>query len=182
MITISSNFDDVIKQVNADFENIDIEAMTREQATTVMGMMRTRVHEEGTAADRSQIGTYSKGYLVFRSGAFKNSGKISKGKNKGKLKNAGSYTKGSSKGSNRTRYNRGSDTKVILSLTRQMESDLAIVPVDNGYGIGYNNSENYNKAIWNEKRYRKEIFAVSEEEMKVVNQIADKYINEAIND
>lgn len=177
MITITSNIDDAINQFNEEFNNIDVEKMTREQATTVMAMIRVRVHEQGQDANGGQIGTYSKGYLAIRSGIFQNSGKISKGKNKGKVKDAGKYTKGGKSGSLRTKYNRGTDPKVILSLTRQMESDMSIIPVQNGFGIGYNNSKNYNKAVWAEQRYKKQIFAVSDAETEAIDEISSKYLN-----
>lgn len=177
MITITSNLQEVITQIKADIQGIDTDAMTREMATTVMGMMRERVHEGGKAADGSQIGRYSKGYLTQRSGAFKNASESVVKKGKTSRKDYGKYTKGESKGGSRIKYNRGTDPKVILSLTRQMESDMAIVPIEDGWGIGYNNSENYNKAVWNEKRYKKPVFAISDEEMKAIDEIADKYIN-----
>lgn len=156
---------------------IDYDALTREVATTVMGMMRTRIHERGEAADGSQIGTYSEGYLAVRSGSFRNAPEKTVRPGKTSRKDYGTYSKGKNQGGKRVKYNRGNDLKVILSLTRQMESDMAIIPLENGYGIGYNNSDNINKALWNNKRYGNEVFAMSNEEISAVNEIVSNYLD-----
>lgn len=178
MINISSNIAQVIQNVEAKMRGVNIDAMTREQASTVIGLMRTRVHEKGVSSDGSQIGVYSPGYMKVRSGTYGNAAKYSRGKNKGKNKNSGVFTKGKNKGSARPQYNRGSSSKVILSLTRQMENDMSIAPVSGGWAIGYNNPLNYKKARWNEQKYRKKIFNLSKNELMVSVLIAEKYIKE----
>lgn len=46
-------------------------------------------------------------------------------------------------------YNRTGDSKVIFSLTRNMENDLTVTAGDNGsYDIGFNNPDNAKKADW----------------------------------
>ena len=40
---------------------------------------------------------------------------------------------------------RGKDPKVIVSLTRQLENDWAVLATERGYGIGFNNVLNANK-------------------------------------
>lgn len=164
-----------ITEIENMLTSIDYDSLTREIATTVMGMMRYRIHERGEAADGSQIGTYSDSYLKVRSGAFQNAPKA-KIKGKTSRKDYGKYTKGINRGRKRIKYNRGSDPKVILSLTRQMESDMAIIALENGYGIGYNNSHNYDKAMWNNKRYGKEVFALSDKEEQTAMDIVAKYL------
>lgn len=75
----------------------------------------------------------------------------------------------------RLKQNRTSDTKIILSLTRQMENDFSVQAVgQNAYGLGYNNEENYNKAKYNDKRWNKEIFVLTKEEEEKAVQIAKK--------
>jgi hypothetical protein len=51
------------------------------------------------------------------------------------------------------KYNRTDGTKMIFSLTRQMENDFAIVSTDpiktaSGYGLGFKNQLNADKADW----------------------------------
>lgn len=180
MINVTSNIAEVINTVSDKLKNVDIKAMTKEQATTLISEMRKRIHQQGKASDGSQIGTYSKEYLALRSGHFQNSAKATKGKSKGKIKNAGTHTKGAKQGSKRIMYNRGSDPKVILSLTRQMEQDMILIPIENGTAIGYSNEENYKKYQWAEKTYKKKIFNATVEERKLVNDIAEEYIQKSL--
>lgn len=48
------------------------------------------------------------------------------------------------------RYNRSSDTKVVISLTRQLENDWSVIATSRGYGIGFKNPFNVQKSIWAE--------------------------------
>jgi len=136
--------------------------MLREIASDLKGEIKKRVHVRGEASDGSKIGVYSDGYMNVRTGNFK-SKNIVRGKNKG---------------GKRPAYNRKADRKVILSLTRQMENDLSVIKTTNGYGIGFNNSHNYNKAIWNEKRYGKPIWKPSKKEVRSAENIVEKYVRE----
>lgn len=81
----------------------------------------------------------------------------------------------------RARHNRSSDTNVMLSLTRQMENDMVAIKTGNGWGIGYTNELNYNKAIWNENRYGKPIWELSVNELNIMEEIANKYIEKLFN-
>ena len=152
----------------------------KEQAVETVGMFRKRIHQEGKASDGSQIGTYSIGYMKVRTGNYGNSGRVSRGENSGKLKNAGLYVRGAKKGSPRPKYNRTGDTQVILSLTRQMENDMTVIPIENGWAVGYNNPLNFKKAGWAEDKYRKKIFSLTTEERERVIGIAQTAIDNAL--
>jgi hypothetical protein len=172
MIKVTSNISVVIKakldQIEALRKNPD--PILRTVALAVLPELKHRVHIEGKDSSGGQIGTYSPGYMKIRTGDFANAEKISKGANKGKLKNAGKFTEAAISlnkqtgvfntdkvGQARPKYNRSSDTKVILSLTRQMENDLAVVATGTGYGIGYLNPDNLKKARYCELTYKKKI-------------------------
>lgn len=183
MIQISSNVHTVVQIISDKLSAIDIKVMTRDQASTLMAAMRKRVHVQGLASNGQSIGNYSKPYLAVRSGQFKNSPKATKGKNKGKATNAGVTTKSGKDGKGGTRrinYNRGSDPKVILSLTRQMESDMILIPLANGCAIGYSNAFNLKKAQWAEKRYKKKIFDATDKEREQIDEIAGMHIKEKL--
>jgi hypothetical protein len=137
----------------------------RQLATELVPVIQERIHVEGKAADGTQIGTYSNAYLKLRSGAYGNAARYSKGKNAGKLKNAGTTTKGKNAGGLRQRFNRSSDPKVILSLTRQMENDYTVLATDRGWGIGFVNSHNADKARWNDKRYGHVVYDLTKDEL-----------------
>ena len=53
------------------------------------------------------------------------------------------------------KYNRTSDPKVIFSLTSEMENDMGAVETSRGYGIGFKNPINVQKAEWLEERFSK---------------------------
>lgn len=152
----------------------------REVVTDLIPIIHERIHVEGRAGDGSKIGTYSNAYMAVRTGNYKNSDKITKGKNAGKNKNAGTSTKGTSKGSARNKYNRTGDTKVILSLTRQMENDYAVVGIENGWGIGFTNEHNADKARWNDERYGKKVFTPTEEELDFAIKRTKEIVAKAI--
>lgn len=158
--------------------------MLRTVATTLTGVIRKRVHEDGQDSNGNQIGTYSESYMKVRTGNYGNSGKYTRGENKGELKNAGVYTKGPNKGQPRPKYNRSSDTKVVISLTRQLENDLGTNETDpiktgEGYGIGFKNPENYDKSQKVEQHFKKDIWKLTSGEEKIVSQIADKFTADA---
>ena len=71
---------------------------------------------------------------------------------------------------------RGMDNKVILSLTRQMESGYQIEAIENGYAICFRTAEDMQKARWCEETYKKAIFSPTAEERAMVVQIAQDYI------
>ena len=143
----------------------NIEPLLLDISSTLNAEVKHRVHVEGLAADGSRIGTYSDGYMKVRTGNFKNP----------------KITRGNKKGQARPAYNRGADRNVILSLTRQMEMDFGAtqpIKIEGGYGIGFTNDLNYNKAVWNEKRYGKTIYGISQNENQLVENIINKYVNE----
>ena len=46
------------------------------------------------------------------------------------------------------KYNRSSDKKVVISLTRQLENDFSVIATEKGYGLGFKNIFNLKKATW----------------------------------
>lgn len=177
MIAYNSNGSQVLDIINGSILKLqskeENDKLLRTIASTLTAQMAKRVHKDGLDANEKPIGTYSKSYMVVRTGAYKNADVYSRGKNKGKNKNAGI----SRSGEKRKAYNRTSDTKVILSLTRQMENDLSIcvqnpIKTSYGYAIGYQNDFNYDKLIWNEKRYNKKILTeLSEKEEDIIDAL-----------
>lgn len=153
----------------------------REVATSMLGEVHDRIHERGLNSAGAPIGTYSVGYMKVRTGNFGNAQRFVKGKNKGQVKNAGVFSKGAHKGEPRPNYNRTSDTKVVASLTRQMENDFKVVATDKGYGLGYSNDENFNKSQYVEATYKESIFDLTEEEAEKAVGIAGELITKFFN-
>ena len=76
---------------------------------------------------------------------------------------------------------RGESRKIIIALTSQLEQDWAVLATDKGYGIGFNNSFNADKARWVEENKKKIIFNLSAEEKKYINEALQDLVNGAIN-
>lgn len=74
------------------------------------------------------------------------------------------------------RYKRDASNKVIVSLTRQLENNWAVIATQNGYGIGFLNPFNEQKARWVEASKSKKIFDLS----KAETQFAIDRINEQV--
>lgn len=202
MITVNSNISVIIRAKLAEIQELrnNPDAILRTVALSVLPEMKHRVHVEGKDSSGGAIGNYSKGYMVLRTGNYQDAAKFKRGAKKGKFKDqkvAGEAGKFSDKavrlsnkeygiiddrtGQNRPVYNRENDSKVILSLTRQMENDLTVIAVGTGYGIGYLNPLNFKKAIWCEESYKKPILtklATAEKETvkKVAQGFTAKYL------
>lgn len=76
---------------------------------------------------------------------------------------------------------RGKDEKVIVSLTRQLENDWAVLGTSKGYGIGFNNPFNKDKARWVEDAKSKIIFNLSPDEKQYITERIQELVNGAIN-
>lgn len=154
--------------------------LIRPVAFGLIDKMTQRIHVEGKASDAGQIGTYSFGYMQVRLGIFNNSEGVSKGKNKGKIKNSGVISRGKNKGQPRPKYNRTADTKIIVSLTRQLENDWSVIAVDKGYGIGFKNPFNLQKLKWVEENKGKKISNLTPDEEKYTIDYVNDLVSEAL--
>ena len=81
----------------------------------------------------------------------------------------------------RAKKNRTADTKVIVSLTRQLENDYAVIATDRGWGIGFLNSHNADKAGWVEETYKRKIFELSPAELQIAVSRVQELINTELN-
>lgn len=172
----------------------DRDKLLRAVASNVLSEMKIRIHTDGKNAEGAQIGTYSDSYMKVRTGNFKNADRFTKGKKKGKTKNAGVFTEaviqlnkqtgvftGEEKvGKKRPAFNRTSDTKVICSLTRNMENDMKVLATPSGYGIGYSNDVNAKKVEWLEDTYNQDIFTLSDREKQVVTETVQTYTTQTL--
>lgn len=76
------------------------------------------------------------------------------------------------------KFKRSSDAKIIVSLTRQLENDWSVIATEKGYGIGFNNPLNFQKAGWVEENKDKKIFKLSKPE----REHAEKRLTELVQD
>ena len=195
VIRVKTNISKVSSELVGKLKQLqERDQLLRAVATNVLMTMKERIHKDGVAADGSQIGTYSDGYMKVRTGNFKNADRYTRGKKAGKTKNSGVFTEavirlnketgvftGEEKvGKARPRYNRTGDTKVICSLTRNMENDIKVLPTKDGYGIGYSNDVNGEKVGWLEETYQKPIFTIGDLERTVITETIQTYLNETL--
>jgi len=180
-IKVTSNISEVIDLNIRRLKSLEqADAMLRTASTSVLGMMKLRVHGQGQNAEKTDIGMYSPGYMKVRTGNYGNSSQTKAGK----LKDAGVFTKGKNKGQPRPKYNRSPDPKVIASLTRQMENDEQVIPLElnKTYGIGFSNSLNFDKSQWVEETYDEKIFSMSADERQAALEIAQKFVTNALSE
>lgn len=148
---------------------VGADKLTRAVALTQFANMKRRIHNDGKDSDGNPIGTYSPGYLKYRQAGYKGT-VYTKGKNKGQ-----------SRGEKNKKPNRTSDSKVVLSLTRQMESDMNIFRIQNGWAIGYTNDINFQKSQWLEDdTYKKKIFDATQKELQEDKRSAEAYIKSVL--
>jgi hypothetical protein len=191
MIGFDSNLQSVMTRISTALQSIDTEKMTEEMATSVAGMMRKRIHEQGKASDGSGIGTYSPGYMKVRTGSFGNSGTYKRGKNAGNPKNSGTYARGKNRGNPRPKYNRSANTDVILSLTREMENDFGAFKSDGGnWSIGFVRNSRKDGGEFKhsdiaknaeDELYKKPVYSLSKDEQATVDSILDSFVVNAFN-
>lgn len=137
----------------------------REVALDLIPMIHDRIHQKGLAADGSEIGIYSDSYMRVRTG------EVNRRANASNIKTRKEF-------STKPKYNRSSDPQVILSLTRQMENDYAVLPGEVGWGIGFNNPHNFDKASWNDERYGKVVYDLTDEELEHAIKLTEELITE----
>lgn len=77
------------------------------------------------------------------------------------------------------KYQRNSDPKVIVSLTRQLENDWSVIATSRGYGIGFKNKFNLQKARWVEAQ-KGVIFSLTAEENRYASDFIAHKTDEAL--
>lgn len=78
------------------------------------------------------------------------------------------------------KYNRSSDTKIIVSLTRQLENDWSVIATNRGYGVGFLNPFNFQKARWVEENKGVIIFSLSPSEENKLSEIVQENVSNVL--
>lgn len=79
-----------------------------------------------------------------------------------------------------TKYKRDSNNKVIVSLTRQLENNWSVIATQSGYGIGFANPFNLQKARWVEGNKGKTIFNLSQTEQNYAIERINELVSDAL--
>lgn len=80
-----------------------------------------------------------------------------------------------------SKYKRDASSKVIVSLTRQLENNWSVIATANGYGIGFLNPFNLQKARWVEEIKDKIIFNLTKSEQQYAVDRINELIADALN-
>lgn len=185
-VTLKTNIQEVISSLKIDSfrkggENYD--GLLRAVALTSLAEIKTRIHEEGKAADGADIGRYSTKplYVNPRNSpkAFTPKGKTGRVKfESGKPLKTRYFADGY--GGFKSFIGRNLLGKVNLSLSGQLNKQFLLFPTTDGWGLGWADDEKYTRAIGLERKYRREIYNLTDEEEQKAVGAADKYIEDAI--
>lgn len=152
-ISVNTNLAEVSERLKNKIGKLkDKEYLLRPVCFDLIDLMKVRIHEKGNSAAGTQIGTYSNDYLALRKRGNKKQGIPV----------------------------RGADPKVIVSLTRQLESDWSVIATERGYGIGFKNKFNLQKARWVEEGKKTSIFALTRNENKYASDFINHLVNQAL--
>lgn len=173
MMQYRSNINLVLSRISKALQSIepgsDVYDKTMRLGTeSVRGVMLTRIHEDGQAADGSAIGSYSKkplyaNPLVIPGQTFQPEGKTGKkvfdstGKQHKDKYFDGGYA------ALREATGKRSDT-VNLNFSGIMQNTLQTFPTATGYGLGWDSEEMLLRARALEKKYGKRIWFLSDSE------------------
>lgn len=80
----------------------------------------------------------------------------------------------------KNQYKRREETKIIVSLTRQLENDWNLIATQRGYGAGFLNPFNLQKARWVEQGQDKRIFNLTQKEREYALNKLRELIRSAI--
>lgn len=78
------------------------------------------------------------------------------------------------------KYKRDASNKVIVSLTRQLENNWSVIATQNGYGIGFLNPFNLQKARWVEEAKNKKIFNLTKDETRYAVDRINELVKNAL--
>jgi len=182
---IQTDMDEVFKnlsqRINSVAEGDGYLDVMRVTATSMNGIIATRIFEKGKSGDGGKIGEYSTDPIYVNpktsTRQFPTGGKNGATKKKN---NAPYKTKFFAGGYNeyKTAIGRNQLGTVNLSLTGQMNNQLTVMPTEKGFGLGWANEDLYKRALHFEQKYQKQIFSLTSEEKETAIDITQ---NEVIN-
>lgn len=145
--------DEITGLVNRVNQAVRDDRNLRTALITTLAEHKTRIFQQGKAADDSQIGVYStKPASISKKNQAKNTGQTYFKRGYAEYKSAIGKNPGF----------------VILRDKDQMMADYGLQGSTGEYGFGFQNQFNADKSGWNEDHFDKSIFALSEKEGEVL--------------
>ncbi len=156
---MANEWDIVIKKVN---DAIRSDKAIRTGIQTVLAVQKQRIFTKGQDGQESQIGTYSTNPISIS--------KKKQVRNTGKTYFPGGYAEYKSL--------TGRNPSIVnLQDAGQMAQDYSFhILSGDSYGLGFNNSFNYEKSQWMERKYDKPIFQQSNPEGEILTRVIEQEI------
>lgn len=130
-----------------------LDQVMRRALSTVLAAQKQRIFVRGQDSDGGKIGNYSTEPISIS--------KKNQARNTGKTYFKGGYSE----------YKRAIGKNpgfVNLRNTDQMMQDYGIVANNGQWGFGFQNQENYDKSVWMQDKYNKDIFPLTEQELNLL--------------
>lgn len=194
MIRVNVDIGGTIASLNGKIERIlpggaQYESLQRTVGTSLLGDVKTRIHENGLASDGTKIGSYSTKpmYVSVKANVGRSFGrpigktglsKFKSGDKKGKDHTSRYFPGGYNQ--YKTVIGRNRLGSVNLSLSGTLNNQLTLQATERGYGIGWANAELYKRAKALEKKYGKPIWKLTDEETGKTISIAKNFVYRAL--
>lgn len=158
---MAKEIDDLIRRIQ---KAVHSEKAMRTALTSVMAVHKPRIYEAGIDSAKSKIGTYSTNPIsISRKNQARNTGKT--------------YFKG---GYAEYKNAIGKGGTVNFRNTDQMMMDYQIIQNGNQFGFGFQNQENFNKSQWLQDKYDKDVFDISDDELKLLGDVHQAEVNKLL--
>ena len=141
------------------------EKVMRIAVSSVLAIHKPRIFEKGTDSSNTKIGVYGTNPISIS--------KKNQAKQTGKTYFKGGYAEYKKDVGRNPGF-------VNLRNTDQMMIDYGIVLSGGQFGLGFQNELNYNKSIWMQDKYDKQIFDHNDQELQLLGDVLTYEINRAI--
>lgn len=187
MINIRTNLNEIFGNIRGKLTHEVFDTAVRTVATTMLGEIRTRIHEQGKAADGGDIGQYSRTpmYVSANANPGKSFGRPIGKTGKSKFANGQDHKSRYFPGGYneyKTAIGRNQLGRVNLSLSGQLNNQLNVVSTQRGYGLAWADKEKFERAGHLEKKYGKKIWSLTEDERELAAQVAQNVIARAVSE
>lgn len=141
------------------------EKVMRTAISTVLAVHKPRIFEKGLDGAGAKIGTYGTNPISIS--------KKNQARQTGKTYFKGGYAEYKKDIGKNPGY-------VNLRNTDQMMMDYGIVQNGNQFGLGFQNKTNYDKSIWMQDKYDKQIFDHTQQEINILTTVLTDEIQKSL--
>lgn len=156
---------ELVSLVNKINNAIRSEMVMRTAISTVLAVHKPRIFEKGLDGSGAKIGTYGTNPISIS--------KKNQARQTGKTYFKGGYAEYKKDIGKNPGY-------VNLRNTDQMMMDYGIVQNGNQFGLGFQNKMNYDKSIWMQDKYDKQIFDHTQQEINILTTVLTDEIQKSL--